>query len=154
VRYFFDTEFIDDGEIIDLISIGIVAEDGREYYAESNSFNHSKAGEWVRAHVFPKLTGPAKPRKKIAKEVIAFVGDAPEFWGYYADYDWVVLCQLYGSMMALPKNWPMFCLDLKQLVVSLGNPKLELQSHGHHNALDDARWVRETWTKLSRSGGS
>ncbi|HET7322728.1 MAG TPA: hypothetical protein VFJ06_00160 [Halococcus sp.] len=33
VRFFYDTEFIDNGRIIDLISIGVVAEDGREFYA-------------------------------------------------------------------------------------------------------------------------
>ncbi|MCV7175109.1 3'-5' exoribonuclease domain-containing protein [Mycolicibacterium sphagni] len=32
-RYFYDTEFLDDGSTIELISIGIVCEDGREYYA-------------------------------------------------------------------------------------------------------------------------
>ncbi len=30
MRYFLDTEFYEDGKTIDLISIGIVAEDGRE----------------------------------------------------------------------------------------------------------------------------
>lgn len=34
-RYFYDTEFIEDGKTIDLISIGVVCEDGREFYAES-----------------------------------------------------------------------------------------------------------------------
>ena len=34
---------------------------------------------------------------------------------YYADYDWVALCQLYGRMLDLPGRWPMFCRDLKQL---------------------------------------
>lgn len=33
MRYWYDTEFLEDGRTIDLISIGIVAEDGREYYA-------------------------------------------------------------------------------------------------------------------------
>lgn len=33
MRYFFDTEFYEDGKTIDLVSIGIVAEDGRELYA-------------------------------------------------------------------------------------------------------------------------
>jgi 3' exoribonuclease, RNase T-like len=33
VKIFYDTEFIEDGRTIDLISIGMVAEDGREYYA-------------------------------------------------------------------------------------------------------------------------
>ncbi len=35
MRYFYDTEFIDDGRTIELISIGVTAEDGREYYAVS-----------------------------------------------------------------------------------------------------------------------
>lgn len=35
MKYFFDTEFIEDGRTIDLVSIGIVCEDGREYYAVS-----------------------------------------------------------------------------------------------------------------------
>jgi len=33
MKYWYDTEFIDDGYTIELLSIGIVAEDGREYYA-------------------------------------------------------------------------------------------------------------------------
>src|SRR4051812_11038169 len=33
MKYFYDTEFLEDGQTIELISIGIVAEDGREYYA-------------------------------------------------------------------------------------------------------------------------
>ncbi|HXO12259.1 MAG TPA: hypothetical protein VN871_07835, partial [Mycobacterium sp.] len=55
MRYFYDTEFIDDGYNIELISIGIVAEDGREYYAVSTEFNPERAGNWVRANVLPKL---------------------------------------------------------------------------------------------------
>jgi len=39
----------------------------------------------------------------------------PEFYGYYADYDWVVLSQLYGKMINLPKYFPMYCRDLKQM---------------------------------------
>lgn len=33
MKYFLDTEFIEDGVTIDLISIGIVSDDGREFYA-------------------------------------------------------------------------------------------------------------------------
>ncbi len=31
-RYFYDCEFLENGNTIELISIGIVADDGREYY--------------------------------------------------------------------------------------------------------------------------
>ena len=35
-------------------------------------------------------------------------GDSkPEFWGYYSDYDWVVTAQMFGTMMDIPKGWPM-----------------------------------------------
>lgn len=55
MRYFYDTEFIEDGHTIELISIGVVAEDGREYYAVSTEFDPERAGSWVRTHVLPKL---------------------------------------------------------------------------------------------------
>lgn len=49
MRYFYDTEFIEDGHTIELISIGVVAEDGREYYAVSTEFDPERAGSWVPA---------------------------------------------------------------------------------------------------------
>jgi hypothetical protein len=41
-----------------------------------------------------------------------------EFYGYYADYDWVGFCWLFGKMNDLPKNFPMYCKDLKQILDS------------------------------------
>ena len=48
MRFFYDTEFIDNGRTIELISIGVAAEDGREYYGISTEFNPDQAGSWVR----------------------------------------------------------------------------------------------------------
>lgn len=156
MKYWFDTEFIEDGKTIDLVSIGIVAEDGRELYEVSNEFNEFKADHWVMENVICKLEPhsdkPRKTRKDIALEVLKFIGtDKPEIWAYYADYDWVVLCQLFGRMIDLPKGWPMFCLDIKQLAWSKGNPALPKQEKGHHNALADARWNRAAWDFLAGS---
>ena len=39
MRYFYDTEFIDNGRHIDLISIGVVADNGTEFYAVSKQFD-------------------------------------------------------------------------------------------------------------------
>ena len=50
MRFFYDSEFIEDGRTIELISIGVVAEDGREYYAVSSEFDPSRAGDWVRGN--------------------------------------------------------------------------------------------------------
>ena len=45
MRYFYDTEFIENGRTIELISIGVVAEDGREFYAISTEFDASARSE-------------------------------------------------------------------------------------------------------------
>jgi hypothetical protein len=43
-KYFFDTEFDEDGKTIELISIGIKCADGREYYAVSREFEPCSSG--------------------------------------------------------------------------------------------------------------
>ena len=148
-RVWFDTEFMEDGQTIELLSIGAVRDDGACFYAESMEADHSKANEWVKKNVLPKLLhGSAKmPRHLIAESFRNFCGERPEIWGYYSDYDWVVLCQLYGRMVDLPKGWPMYCLDVKQLCKSLGSPKLP-ENGGAHHALADAKWTREAWKFL------
>ncbi len=142
MKYFFDTEFIECQGTIDLISIGIVTEDGREFYAESWAVNWKIANAWVLENVKPSLTGEnVLDRSEMKKAIVQFIGeDTPEFWAYYADYDWVAFCWIFGAMMDLPKNFPMYCKDIKQLCDSLGNPKLpEQDSKEEHNALNDAR---------------
>ncbi len=47
MKYWIDTEFIERPYTIELISIGLVAEDGREFYAESNEVDWSKASRWT-----------------------------------------------------------------------------------------------------------
>jgi hypothetical protein len=152
MKIWFDTEFIEDGKTIDLISIGMVREDGRELYLENLSADLSRASDWVRDNVISKLdlVQHGVAREEIGPKVLAFVGDKPEFWAYYADYDWVALCQLYGTMMDLPQGWPMYCRDVKQLIDGLGNPRL-IKAVDEHNALADARWAKQAWEYLIRT---
>lgn len=156
MRYWFDTEFIEDGKTIDLISIGIVAEDGREFYVENLDCDFNRACPWVKEHVFPHLQKDYHPnvhmsRDKIKLEILEFVGnDIPEFWGYFAAYDWVVLCQIFGRMIDLPKNWPMFCRDIVQFQQFIGCPRLPVHTGTLHNALDDARWTRDSYLFLEK----
>jgi hypothetical protein len=152
MRIWFDTEFIEDGKTIDLISIGMVREDGATFYAENAECDYARASPWVKQFVIPQLRGGQKLwyRKDMAEYIVAFAGESPEFWGYYADYDWVVLCQLYGTMMDLPKGWPMFCLDIKQQAHLAGNPDLPVQTGGDHHALWDAKWTKTAWEFLEK----
>lgn len=149
MRFFIDFEFIEDGRTIDPISVGIVREDGKEYYVEFAECDLTRACPWVRDNVIPHLTGEKKPRAQVAREILEFVGDSwPEWWAYYGAYDWVALCQLYGRMIHLPPNWPMYCRDIRWFADSIGNPRLPKHSGRHHHALDDARWTRDAWRFL------
>jgi len=123
IRYFLDTEFIEDGKTIDLVSLALVSDDGRELYCCNKDAKLELASDWVRANVIPSLPPEDSPlwmsRESIKWSVLGFVTEypKPQFWAYYADYDWVALCQLFGTMMDLPAYFPMYCMDLKQLSV-------------------------------------
>lgn len=211
MKYFIDTEFIEGFKkplfgkrrhFIDLISIGIVAEDGRTYSAISNEYNYRDADDWVQKNVIiPLYTHTVhgnrrnhvdadkfhhwfgKSNKQIAEDICLFVypdiaanfqtareefldrskkygwnGDQPEFYGYYADYDWVLFCSLFGRMIELPKGFPMYCRDLKQMLDEKYNPVLlELTKNrddypkqtNEHNALADAKWNFELYKFLT-----
>lgn len=58
-RFFYDCEFIEDGVTIGLISIGIVSEDGREYYAVASDAPWAaiKRHPWLMRNVVPSLPG-------------------------------------------------------------------------------------------------
>lgn len=149
MRFWFDTEFYENGKTIELISISVIAEDGREYYAETmDADTLADSTDWLRANVRPHLRGIRKERERIAMELIAFMGVEPEIWAYYGAYDWVVLCQLFGTMLDLPKGWPKWCADVKQLAYFMGDPALPAQEKDEHYALADARWTREAWSFL------
>ena len=204
MKYFLDTEFIEGfhkplfgkkRHFIDLISIGIVAEDGRMFYQISCEYNYNDADKWVKENVILPLylktvNGDQRNRhtvesfhkfygltnQQIADAVKAFVNplleETPlhdkswnkhlnkfnvvatenrpvEFYAYYADYDWVLFCSLFGRMVDLPKGYPMMCFDLKQTFyekqVIAGNQDLKSfadypTQENEHSALDDAKW--------------
>jgi hypothetical protein len=175
-KYFLDTEFIEGfhkpllkkkRHFIDLISIGIVAEDGRKYYAVSKDFDldyvwynkdtwlkenvlkpiwedfvaherycktyHPSLIQWSYKGMKNLLKWHGYTSKQIAEDVKQFVYNPfldskpvifsdnwhpkdVEFYGYFADYDWVVFCSLFGRMIDLPKGFPFYCRDLKQML--------------------------------------
>jgi len=219
MKYFLDTEFIEGfhkplfgkrRHFIDLISIGIVAEDGREYYAISSEYDYHKADNWVKDNVIHKLYCQTihgdnrnrfradrfhktfgKTNKQIAQEVFEFCTQDEitlekakyyditykycdiEFYAYYADYDWVVFCSLFGRMIDLPNGFPMYCKDLKQeldnYVSKVRMLKINTMDISHeyqldiiktdpnypkqeneHSAIDDAKWNMELFNFLNK----
>jgi len=55
--YTYDCEFKEDGKTIDLISIGMVSGDGREFYAVSNEFNTRRVAndDWLMKNVMTSI---------------------------------------------------------------------------------------------------
>ena len=170
-RIFYDTEFLEDGRTVDLISIGMIREDGSTYYAvvkDDDLISRAIAHPWLRENVIPtlpvKILGAdrdgalwewdkdhidarcVKGRAGIAAEVADFIlrYPDPELWADYCAYDHVALCQLYGRMIDLPDGVPMWTHDLRQMVEHASNPELLPHSPQTiaHNAMDDAREVR------------
>lgn len=252
MKYYLDTEFLEGTQktffggktkpTIDLISIGLVDETGREFYAINKDFNLKEAWNrhdlevnkhfpqgpayyknyWLRDNVlrpiFDELYDKCfyaktywnknnfcykhlklliewngKSLPEIANGICAFIyGDDcegsgmsaiemamkyditdktknPEFYAYYADYDWVVFCWIFGSMMSLPKGFPMYCRDLKQIldeniVKKVGGNMKEFDNvlnlvkgytdypkqTNEHNALADAKWNKQLHEFLNK----
>jgi hypothetical protein len=152
VRYFYDCEFIEDGQTITLVSIGVVDENGREFYAVSTEFDPSRAIDWVRRNVLNQLPAPANPawrsRRQIRDDLLAYLlepAEPIELWAWMASYDHVVLAQLWGDMRALPRQLPRFTHELRQLWESAGSPPLPAAGDDAHDALADARHNLARW---------
>ena len=160
--HYIDTEFIEAPCMIDLISLALVSEDGRELYMISSEFDESKASDWVKENVIAKLGDQHRHTiAEIKEAVLKFVGEkTPDFWGDYCAYDWVVFCWLFGTMMDLPSGWPMYCNDIRPWYDMIHQDHAELAlkdfkdsveaigDFGNHNALYDAHEVKKLYEYL------
>lgn len=170
MKYFFDTEFIDRGRTypLEILSIGMMSEDRRRLYLVRKSQGiwnivRRMKDQWLQKNVVPVLYN--FPPTVLGIEVIEF-GDQilkfiqddphPEFWGYYADYDWVLFCQLFGRMVDLPQKFPQMCYDIRQ---ELNNANLRhitmadviIEGEVEHNALQDAILTKRLYDRYLAS---
>lgn len=148
MRIYYDTEFVENGTTIDLISIGMVAEDGRTYYAISADYDRAaaEAHPFVSKNVLPFLgDDDPKPREIIRQEITEFLRPPPgdttptRLWAWYGSYDHIALSQLFGTMMDLPAHVPAWTNDVRQEIDRRSIQGWPHQSHGKHNALQDAQ---------------
>lgn len=162
----FDTEFLELGPAhpIALISIGLVAADGREYYAVEAELPQVAVWQhyWLHTNVLPQLPltphwaarpydwlnvrhHSVKRRTRIAVEVAEFLADTPDpvLVTDTGSTDMVLLLQLYGRMGDKPDHIPWDDWDIRQGLRDLGFPPLPPQIGEEHHALNDARWNLE-----------
>ena len=161
VKYFLDTEFIElPARQLHLISIALVCEDGREYYAINDAVigllpKIAMIDPWVFQNVVPLLEPPEthfdlyRCHGELQEDIRRFTANtAPIFWGDYASYDWYILVNLFGHMTKTPQGWPMHPYDLREWCEWAGSPQLPPQRAPEHHALNDARWNREVYDFL------
>jgi hypothetical protein len=166
-----DLEFIDRGRDLPLqiVSIGLVREDGTELYAiNEECLSNVAKHPWLSINVAPYLPMMApnvgiiawddkhpeyqyvQSLDKLISFVREFIQETPnvELWADYGAYDHVVLCQLFGPMNELPAGIPMFTHELQQLWEDYGRPELPPQPWRAHHAMEDARWARDAYIAI------
>jgi len=163
MRYYIDTEFNENGykQPIELISLAIIDQYGTSLHVQlSDGWSLDNSSEWVKTNVIPHLPKLKMTRAELRNAIDTWIGfkafqnnERSEFWGYYADYDWVLFCQLLADRMVdLPAYMPHYCNDLVQECKARGVFLHELknavpQMGTAHDALDDATtlWARHEW---------
>ena len=162
-RYFIDLEFLENGPEypIHFLSLGMLADDGREFRAVNKECPIDQANDWVQKNVLPYVDWSiAKSRAEIRDDILAFVRQGTpestgvfEFWAGWGSYDWVVFCQIFGRMIDLPPDFPMYIHDIKQLMdaENIERKLLPIQQGRDHDPLEDARWVKDAYDFIDKT---
>ena len=126
----------------------------------------AKPSEWVKDHILPTLKGPKISREEAKKQILEFVGDSQPYMVAFAnDFDVLYTYKLlniddspfywlpidFASMLFAMGIDPESYFDkdnafnIGKLVKELG---VDISKYELHNALDDAKLLRETYLRL------
>lgn len=127
-KIFFDTEFTGLHQKTTLISIGLISECGKTFYAELTDYDKKQVDKWIKENVINnlKLKKPTKKQEVILTQYTTkpgttlFCGNMSwlkkelgfwlsqfkevEMWSDCLSYDWVLFCQIFGNAFSIPKN--------------------------------------------------
>ncbi|KVR13139.1 hypothetical protein BGV71_32160 [Burkholderia ubonensis] len=141
MHVYVDTEFTDFLDC-ELVSIGLVADDGREFYGERSDYNPASCSEFVRAAVLPQLG--QYPDSVFTRETLRaalfewldqFAGDVERMLCFDYGGDWELLCDLLDEP---PAGWQACRVEFDP-----GRMEQYFREHpGRHHALIDARAKR------------
>ena len=135
MKLFLDTEFTGLHQNATLMSLALVAEDGRAFYAEFTDYDASQCDDWVRQHVLAHTRWLHEPgstpgqwqenalslclgdQAQVRMAVEAWLGqfDQLEIWADCPAWDWVLFCELFGGALGLPQNIYYLPFDLVTL---------------------------------------
>jgi hypothetical protein len=159
MRIFLDTEFTGLHQNTTLISIGMITEDGREFYRELNDYDKSQLDDWLKDNAISNLEGinPINT-EQLRKDIEDFLScyDKVEIWSDCLSYDWVLFNQIWGHAFNLPKTIYYIPFDICTLFKTRGiDPDINreefsgmIKENKKHNALWDAKVIRACYLKL------
>ncbi len=172
-KIFFDTEFTGLHQNTTLISIGLVSECGKTFYAELTDYDKSKLDSWLMDNVISKLVltplssdanldnwkllGTTNHLKdSISVWLSQF--EHVEMWSDCLSYDWVLFNNIFGNAFNIPKNVYYIPFDICTLFKIKGiDPDINREKFGcgehytempKHNALWDAQVIKMCYDKL------
>jgi hypothetical protein len=178
MKLFFDMEFTGLHQNTTPISIGLIDEQGKMFYAEFNDYKQNQVDEWIEENVIKYLLynhtlfhlhksqyndiSMKGTVDTVASELRAWLSqyDSVEMWSDCLAYDWVLFNQLFGHAFKIPSNVYYIPFDLSTLLWTKGiNPDINREefagyvwsSDNHypkHSALWDAKIIRECYCKL------
>lgn len=179
MKVFLDTEFTGLHKETTLISIGLVSEDGKMFYAELTDYDENQVDDWIRENVidnlkysndnYPQLSFVhiseennfiVKGEKdKVANLLRDWLSqwDKVEIWSDCLAYDWVLFNDLFGSAFDIPSNVYYIPFDICTLFALRNiDPDISREEFAgidgdKHNALHDAQVIKACYSKLIRS---
>jgi hypothetical protein len=154
MKLFLDTEFTDFIDI-DLISIGIVSEDGREFYAERTDYDVSACSPFVRVAVLPQLNqgevlqgGKAEIGKRLCEWLNEFssIEICTDYFG-----DWELLLDLLDAQGSRLTTTIAYLNIAKHIDTRDVEMYWKQNGRRSHHALHDARANRYAYKQSLRS---
>lgn len=142
MKIYFDTEFTGLHKNTDLISIGLIAENGQHFYAEITDYDITQIDEWIKENVIdnliignkikpntynnPLLLGCKQGRmignnKKIVRRELNYwlkqFDTDIQFVSDVCHYDMVLLIDLLADdALSMNKNFSSSCIDINQII--------------------------------------
>jgi len=127
-KIFFDTEFTGLHKDTTIISIGLISESGKTFYAEFTDYNKKQLNDWLKLNVIDNLILSKFPKRfhegscyinhewgfsdylirgtknDVAKWLKKWLNqfEGVQMWGDCISYDWVLICDLFKD--SLPEN--------------------------------------------------
>jgi hypothetical protein len=124
-KIFFDCEFTGLHKNTTLISIGLISDCGKTFYAEFTDYDKGQVDDWIKKNVISKLKRANNNNKSAfsigkGNEFLEVFGNKEgiklylkkwlsqfeqvEMWSDCLSYDWVLFNNIFGTAFDIPKN--------------------------------------------------